>query len=178
MKTLAAAFALAVVAMAGSAGATTAPDFALIRNTGSTNFTGYTIKVWADGKATAVHSGRTGQALDQPASATLPKPMVDQFFRDLKTARGTKPAAQPCMKSASFGTATVIQYHGWTSPDLECPGDGAVIALGSDAKKIAAQLHLQGQPVRRIPMMPNEPRRGEPGPGQASATPEPAPSAS
>ena len=73
------------------------------------------------------------------------------------------------MKSVSFGTTTVVQYHGWTSPDLECPGDGTVIALGSDAKKIAAQVRMQGVRSHAIPRLPNEPRRAEP---------EPTPSAS
>jgi hypothetical protein len=179
MKCAVAAIVLIFLA-AGAALAGTQPDGAVIRNTGSTNFTGYTIKVWSDGRVSAVHSNRAGQPVDQAVSATVPKTLTAQFFNDLRTARRARVVAEPCMKSASFGTTTVVQYHGWTSPDLECGGDGHVIALGSDAKKIAAHLRFEGMPVRRIPMLPNEPRRPEPTPTavQPSGTPEPRPSAS
>lgn len=173
MRTSAAAFIAIFLCAAATAAAAGAPDGATIRNTGSTNFLGYTIKVWSNGHATSVHSGRNGRAVDPPLSGTIPAPMVAQFFNDLHTARNSRPISQACVKSASFGTATIVLYHGWTSPDLECGGDGTVIALGSDAKKIAAQLQVQGVPARRIPMMPNEPRRAEPTPSQAGGTPEP-----
>lgn len=178
MKAFGAMIGLTFLVFTGIAAAGTHPDSAVIRNTGSTNFTGYTISVWQNGRVSAVHSNRAGQPVDRPVTATLPKSLVRQFFTDLHTAQHARIVAQSCMKSASFGTTTVIVNHNWTSPDLECPGDGHIIALGSDAKKIAAQLRLQGMPVHRIPMLPNEPRRTEPSPMQPSATPEPAPSAS
>jgi hypothetical protein len=178
MKTSGAVLAFAMFATVAVASAGTQTDGAVIRNTGSTNFTGYTIKVWSNGRVSAVHSNRGGQPVDQPVSAIIPAAVAAQFFNDLRTARHARVVAETCMKSTSFGTATVVVYHGWTSPDLECGGDGHVIALGSDAKKIAAQLRFQGMPVRRIPMLPNEHRRPEPTPAQPSATPEPAPSAS
>jgi len=173
MKTSAAAFLAIFLAGAGVAMAVGTPDVATIRNTGSTNFIGYTIKVSSDGHATVVHSGRDGKPVDRERSGTVPATMVAQFFNDLHTARNSRPVSQACVKSASFGTTTVVQYHGWTSPDLECGGDGSVIALGSDAKKIAAQLQVQGMPIRSIPMLPNEHRRAEPTPTQAGGTPEP-----
>lgn len=178
MKTVGALIGLALIASIAGTNAASRPDGAVIRNTGSTNFSGYTIKVWSDGRASSVHSNREGGALDQPASGTLPQSLVLQFFNDLRTARHARPVGETCMKSASFGTTTVAHYHGWTSPDLECGGDGHVIALGSDAKKIAAQLHVQSVKGHGIPMLPNEPRRTEPTPAQPSATPEPAPFAS
>jgi hypothetical protein len=177
MKTAAVILLFSALA-AGVANARTQADTAVIRNTGSTNFMGYTIKVYSNGRVSAVHSNRAGQPIDKSVSATLPNTLTAQFFNDLRTAQHAHIVSQPCMKSASFGTTTVVMYRGWTSPDLECPGDGHVIALGSDAKKIAAELKFQGMPVRRIPMLPNEPRRTEPAPMQPSATPEPVPSAS
>lgn len=153
-------------------------DGAIIRNTGSTNFSGYTIKIWSDGATQTLHSNRAGQPLDQPVNGRVPKAVADQLFRDLRSAKGQPTGAQACMKSASFGTTTVVEYHGWTTPDLECGGNGFVIALGSDVHKVAALLHVQGIQPHRIPMLPNEPRRPEPTGGQASASPEPAPSAS
>jgi hypothetical protein len=178
MKTWGTALALAVLAAVAVANAGSQPDGAMIRNTGSTNFSGYTIKVWSDGRTSTVHTNRSGQAIDHPAAAIVPKTLVAQFFNDLRSAQHARPVGETCMKSASFGTTTVVVYHGWTSPDLECGGDGHVIALGSDAKKIAAQLRVQSFKAHRIPMLPNEPRRTETNTAQPSATPEPAPSAS
>lgn len=171
------ALSLASLAAAGALAAAR-PDGAVIRNTGSTNFSGYTIKVWSDGRTSALRTTRSGQPLEQPAAATLPKAVAAQFFRDVRTARRERAIGQPCAKSASFGTATVVEYHGWTSPDLECRGDGLVIALGSDVKKIVAALRIQPMQSHRIPMLPNEPRRAEPSPSQASPTPEPSSPAS
>jgi hypothetical protein len=178
MKTLGTVLALAVLAAVAVAYAGSRPDGAIIRNTGSTNFSGYTIKVWSDGRTSTVHSNHSGQAIDRPVSGKVPDTLVAQFFNDLRTAQHAHPVAETCMKSASFGTTTVVVYHGWTSPDLECGGDGHVIALGSDVKKIAAQLRVQPFKAHRIPMLPNEPRRTETNTAQPSATPEPAPSAS
>jgi hypothetical protein len=149
-----------------------ARDGAVIHNTGSTNFSGYSIKVWSDGAASAVRSNRAGEAINQPVKGTVPIDLVRKFFTDLKTAkRSGKVVAQPCMKSASFGTSTVVQYHGWTSPDLECPGDGFVVALAAEAHQIASALNVVPQPARR-PLLPNEPRRPEPTAEQASPMPE------
>jgi hypothetical protein len=100
---------------------------------------------------------------------------VQKFFADLKAAKESgKVVGRPCMKSASFGSTTIVQYHGWTSPDLECPGDGFVVALASEAHKVAAAVGVRSTPTRR-PLMPNEPRRPEIVPGQASPTPESSP---
>lgn len=156
-------------------------DGAVIRNSGSTNFSGYTVKVWSDGATWWVHSNRAGDAIGTPATGHVPQTLAQTFLRDARQARSNRVTSRPCMKSASFGTSTVVTYHGWTSPDLECPGDGFAIALGSDMHKIVALLKIQGlPPARRIPMLPNEPRRvpSEMPSGQASPTPEPTPSAS
>ena len=148
-------------------------DGAIIQNSGSTNFSGYTIKVWSDGSAWTVPS-RRGVASGSPRTGTVPMQLVSKFFEDLKTAKQSgHVAAQTCMKSASFGSTMVVQYHGWTTPDLTCPGDGFVVSIAADANKIAAALSVQTS--RRTPMLPNEHRRppveGTPAP-QASASPE------
>jgi hypothetical protein len=150
-------------------------DGAVIRNSGSTNFTGYTIKVWSDGSTWAVHSNRAGQQIGAPVTGHISATLAQTFLRDAQQARKNRVISRPCMKSASFGTVTTVLYHGWTSPDLECPGDGFVVALGADAHKIAALLKMQGLPGRRIPMLPNEPRRVpvETRTGQPSPSPEP-----
>jgi hypothetical protein len=143
-------------------------DGAVIRNTGSTNFSGYSIKVRSDGSTSAVHTNRIGTPIDAPQTGHVDPRLAQTFLRDAQQARKNRlPAPQHCMKSASFGTTTVVLYHGWTSPDLECPAnDGFTVALAADAHKIAAALKLQGLPAAHSlqRMLPNEPRRPEPTP--------------
>lgn len=150
-------------------------DGAIIRSSGSTNFPGYTIKVWSDGSTWAVRANKAGDQLGRPSTQTIAKPLAQKLLDDAKAAKlSGNVIGRPCMKSASFGSTTVVQYHGWTSPDLECPGDGFVIAMGSDAHKIAAALQIINAPTRRG-LLPNEPRRPEPAPTQASPKPESSP---
>ncbi len=178
MKGFGAVLVFAIAASAASAGyAAASRDGAVIHNTGSTNFAGYTIKVWSDGSATTVPTNRSGTATEQPQTGHVPLGLARKFFDDLKTAKASgRVIGRTCMKSASFGTAMVVQYHGWTSPDLECPGDGFVVALAAEAHKIAAALNVRNTmraPVRR-PLLPNEPRRvpQTPPPSQTSPSPE------
>jgi hypothetical protein len=164
------AFALCV----GIATAAASSDGAVIRNSGSTNFPGYTIKVHSDGSTWAVRSNKQGEQIGTPVTTTLPERAIQKLLNDAKAAKlSGKVLGRPCMKSASFGSTLVVEYHGWTSPDLTCPGDGFVIALGADANKIAALLPITSNPARRR-LLPNEPRRPEV-PGQASPTPESSP---
>lgn len=153
-----------------------ARDGVVIRNTGSTNFSGYTIRLWSDGSASVVHSNRMGNAIGQASSTSVPTELTRKFFGDLKAAKTSgNLAGRACMKSASFGTTTIVQYHGWTSPDLECPGDGLVAALASEAHEVAAATGARALPVRRG-LLPNEPRRVPEPSRQASPSPESSPS--
>jgi hypothetical protein len=161
--------ALTLFAMGAGLGLAASRDGAMIQNTGSTNAAGYTIKVWSDGSAWATLSDRGGAPSGQPFTATISTDLAQKFLRDAQVARKTVAVVTRCMKSASFGTSTFVHYHGWTSPDLECPGGGnAQAAVTADAHEIAGDLHLgPAAGLRRIPM-PNEKRR----------LPEPAPTAS
>ena len=161
---------------AAASGAASSRDGAVIRNTGSTNFLGYTVKVWSDGATWAVHANREGTPYGQPVTGHIAPSLAQTFLADARQARKNAGAPQHCMKSASFGTTTVVTYHGWTSSDLECAGGGFTVALAADAHKIAALLKLQGVQVRRIPMLRNEPRRAPSDTPAAQATPTPEPS--
>src|SRR5579871_6538364 len=135
-------------------------DGATIVNSGSTNFSGYTIKVWSDGSTWAVHSRRGGPAIDQPVRGSVAPQLAAQFLSDLKTAKHSgQIVSHACVKSASFGSSTVVQYHGWQTPDLLCPGDGFVVSIAADANKIVAALKMTGLSTHRVPMLPNERRR-------------------
>lgn len=175
MKRLIAATVMALAAACtGMAGASHPRDGGIIRNSGSTNFSGYTVKVWADGTTWAVHSNRAGTPVDTPQTANVDPRLAKRFLDDARQAKNNRVVSQSCMKSASFGSSTTVEYHGWTSPDLNCPGGGYVVTLGADANKIVAALKLQGEPAHRIRLLPNEPRRApsdQPS-TQASPTPE------
>jgi hypothetical protein len=177
MKRQTAALTMALVLGCAALAAAQMRDGGTIRNSGSTNFSGYTIKVWSDGSTWAAHSDRAGNLVGSGVSGHVPQTLAQTFLNDARQARKNRVVSEHCMKSASFGTVTTVEYHGWTSPDLECPGDGFVVALAADAHKIAALLKIQGG---RRGLLPNEPRRVpvEGTPAQASPTPEPSTSPS
>lgn len=145
--------------------AATAPrDGATIVNSGSTNTARYTITLWSDG------TGTTQVGAASPAPFSVPKEAAERFFSDVKAARSNGAQLQHCMKSASFGSRTIVQWHGWSSPDLQCPPFTAeVSALAKDVSEVqsAANIHPGSPLMRRIPM-PVEMRM------QPSASPSPA----
>jgi hypothetical protein len=144
-------------------------DGAVIVNSGSTNFTGYTIAIRSDG---------TAQYMD--TSARVPRDLAEQLLVDARTAKQTgKATGVPCMKAVSFGTTTIVRYHGWRSPDLQCPGSALTQSLRADVQRITEALGLGNTPKRslRRAVMPNSVRRPEPTSsagtgGQPSAMPE------
>lgn len=175
MKTLIVLLSAGVIALACAAGAQSAfaRDGAIIRNSGSTNFAGYTIKFWSDGTAQWQPSGRQGTLHGQVSSGTVPKDVVQKFFHDVAEARNNRTIAEHCMKSASFGSTTVVLWHGWTSPDLQCPGGGYIVSLANDVNQVIAALGVHqsraGTPLVR-PGRPMPEQSASPGP---SASPEP-----
>ncbi|MBV8491007.1 MAG: hypothetical protein JO199_10815 [Candidatus Eremiobacteraeota bacterium] len=67
----------------------------------------------------------------------MPQATAKKFFADVRAARDGKASSEPCMKSASFGTSTHVTWHGWTSPDLDCPPAGPLAtALAADVDAI------------------------------------------
>ena len=124
-------------------------DGATIRNSGSTNTAPYAITLWSDGTASvSVQDGA-------PRTVIIPREVSERFFTDVKAARDENAPPQHCMKSASFGTRTTVAWHGWTSPDLQCPPLGANIgALASDVRAIQGVAGLVG-PLHRIGLPPS-----------------------
>ena len=126
--------------LAVCAAAAPSRDGASIVDSGSTNTAGYTIRVWSDGTA-AVGA----------KSFTFSPSLATKFFADLKAARGGDAQAEHCMKSASFGTSTHVHWHGWTSPDLDCPpGDKLTSAVLSDVNAIRAAGKVNAAPLRGV----------------------------
>lgn len=131
-------FVRALFAALGIAGlmAATPADTAVIVNSGSTNSYGYTIHVASDGKASFTLQ-RGESAATTPKPFTVPAATAARFFSDLAAARKGNAAAEPCMKSASFGTSMHVTWQGWVSPDLSCPtNDGSGDALVRDISAI------------------------------------------
>lgn len=136
--------------------AQTQRDGAVIVNSGSTNTAPYSITVWSD--ATAKTSVRGGM----PATRTIPPALSNRFFGDLRAARANGSPPAHCMKSASFGTTTIVTWHGWHSPDLQCPPYSASVgALAADVRSIEAAAGIQAMTPHRI-RLPIEPRKNPP----------------
>jgi hypothetical protein len=126
-----------------SAPATPVPNVATILNTGSTNTASYTITIDRQGKATVSVNGAT------PVSATVAKKLADKLFADIAATPALQSIAnRGCMKSASFGTSTLLQYGGHVSPDLSCAGDGHGMALYGDIRAIEGALSLPSLMMR------------------------------
>jgi hypothetical protein len=135
--------------------ATPMRDGATILNSGSTNTPPWTIKLWSDGSATwQIRDGN-------PTAFTLSKAATERFFTDVKASRdGGRGPMQHCMKSASFGTTTVVQWHGWSSPDLQCPPlPGAVSALAQDVAAVRSAAKIPVGPIMRRFPLPMERRK-------------------
>ena len=165
IQVLAAAVALTVgsysIALAGYS-----RDGAIIHNSGSTNTAPYSLKVWSDGSAAVVNASGSSTPFKVPMN------VVASFFRDVQSARGNPGTPGHCMKSASFGTSTVVTWHGWHSFDLSCPPVGEQTELAANVRAIQSAARVLNTPPHRIPLMPGELRRT---PGSAAS---PSPTAS
>lgn len=165
-----AAILLAIAAVFGclaNASAASARDGATILDSGSTNTPGYRIDVWSDGSATIVVQNR-GVSRGAPKSFAVTNSVASRFFANLKAVRSGNVAGEPCMKSASFGTTTRVTWHGWTSPDLDCPSDRAPLtALVSSVNAIR-----QASGIGTLPG-PNRGAGGGPLHAQPTPTPDP-----
>ncbi len=106
---------------------------ATIEDTGSTNRPGLRVSFDRDGHATVEPRGGETQRLN------LPGGICKRFMQDLEAAGPVNelPTVH-CMKSASFGSRTFVEFQGNHSPDLSCPTNGDVRSLGlqKDANEI------------------------------------------
>jgi hypothetical protein len=128
-------------------------DSAMIVDSGSTNTQGYKIQVWSDGTASITPADRFGTAQGAAKGFSVPASTATRLFADLAAARKGAAAGEPCMKSASFGTTTHIVWHGWTSPDLDCPaGNALTAALVHDVGEIRQTSGIGAEPLRRAPL--------------------------
>ncbi len=119
-------------------------DSAIIRNSGSTNTSGYTITVWSDATGSVDVAGKT-------STFVLQRDLDARFFTDVHAATASTDAVPEhhCMKSASFGTRTTVQWQAWTSPDLQCPPlSPSLGALARDVNAIESAAGIMGGPHR------------------------------
>ncbi|MGA7570544.1 MAG: hypothetical protein WBA06_10855 [Candidatus Aquilonibacter sp.] len=125
-------------------------DVATIRNSGSTNTAGFTITVWSDATGSASVQAAT------PKAFGVPNDLSARFFADLRAASSAVAPATHCMKSASFGTSTIVQWHGWSSPDLQCrPFSASLGALANDINAIETAAGITTQLHRGIRLPPD-----------------------
>lgn len=141
--------------LAVCAAAAPSRDGATIVDSGSTNTSGFRMDVWSDGSATVTMQNRFGTAQSEAQNFTFDQKLAKKFFSDLKAARGGNATSLHCMKSASFGTSTHVTWHGWTSPDLDCPPAGPLTqALVDDINAIRQAGNIQTLPFHHVPLGP------------------------
>ena len=100
--------------------------FLIIRNTGSTNFPGFTITVNNDGSGTLIYE-KCRSASTRPQCQKSNKTFHSQTFQ-MNTIRQLLSQISSiqnipnhsCTKSASFGSVTKIVYNGQESGDISC----------------------------------------------------------
>ena len=97
----------------------------VLRNSGSTNFPGFTITVKHDGSGTLTYESRPSDTRPQfnKANKTFPAQTfqitpVRQILSQIGTIKNIP--NHSCMKSASFGSSIIITYNGQTSGDISC----------------------------------------------------------
>lgn len=148
-----------------------AAQSAAIVDSGSTNTSGYRIDVTSEGAGRLTMHPRPGMLVSsQPKDFRLTASMATRFFGDLKAVRDANVAGVPCMKSASFGTTTHVEWNGWKSPDLDCPSKNALLsAVIADVNAIR-----EASGVGALPGI----RRGENGPPHVEPSASPSEHAS
>ncbi len=126
------------------------PDGATIHNSGSTNTSGFTITLWADGTGTVTMPN------GKPRAIAIAHDLTTRFFADLRAAKAESAPPSHCMKSASFGTTTSVAWQTWRSPDLQCPPLPASMgALANDVQSIEAAAGVDPAALRRIGIPPS-----------------------
>jgi hypothetical protein len=116
---------------------------AVIVNSGSTNFQGFSLIVSQDGEAKLKQGDSTSQT-------DLPQTLTTRLFADLRAAGALDalPASR-CMKSASFGTTTRIFYRGKASPDISCSSPNPLLGrLAIDVMSILDAANINSIPRR------------------------------
>ena len=127
------------------------PTDAIIINSGSTNTTGYIVIVSPDGTVHYKFGVAANSTETRYIAAALPKAQTKKLFHDLAAAMPLK--ALPVhhgMRSASFGTQTVMTYKGQRSPDLSSATDPRTVVLKADIDAITKALHIGNVPRRSI----------------------------
>lgn len=125
-------------------------DVAMIRNSGSTNTSGFTITLAPDG------TGNVSMPSGHPRAIAIAPDLTARFFADLHAAHREGGPPSHCMKSASFGTTTTVAWQGWHSPDLQCaPFSANMGALVKDVQSIEAAAGVGPGGPHRIGLPPS-----------------------
>ncbi len=119
-------------------------DAIVVRNSGSTNTAGYTLVISPDGHALVLQNGGSTEG-------TVGRAQVRWLFAKVRAAAplDALPAAH-CMRSASFGSSTTIEYGDATSPDISCGSSPALREIARTVGVIVTQLHVVTFPRRSL----------------------------
>jgi hypothetical protein len=130
----------------GCSSSAAVPDGLHVVDGGSTNAAAWTIALRSDANAIVTVSGAAHR------SAHLRSDLTARTFADVKAARASGAVARSCVKSASFGSSMRVRWHGWTSPDLNCPtAVPSIAALAADVAELRAQARLISPQRRQLP---------------------------
>ena len=134
---------LAANAVESQSGTPLDETHALIVNSGSTNFEGFSLILAEDGEAKLKQGNSTSQKY-------LPQTFTTRLFADLRAAGALDALPQSrCMKSASFGTTTRIFYRGKSSPDVSCPSPNPLLRrLAMDVMSLLDAANISTIPRR------------------------------
>jgi hypothetical protein len=131
---------IAVISPPSSTDAGVRAEAAHIRETASTNTPEINVSVYADGSAERkVGAGNVPYVADKSYPANAPEVLA--FLADLHTVGDVSkiPTASDCLKSASFGTRTIVSADGVSSGDVQCllaTATDADVQLALDARRL------------------------------------------
>jgi len=116
---------------------------------GSTNSLPYRIMIFADGSATMSIKGGSTKTFKPGSFDAKTLETLLQSVGDV-----SQLTSQPCAKSVSFGTITLITYNGKTSQDISCAGTHwpqAGYELRDFIDRIKSSLPVSRPGMRRLP---------------------------
>ena len=93
----------------------------IVKDTGSTNNSGYQIVIEPSGRVKVTVENVRRNSVYADGQYNVSPNLVKQLIVDLNVVMPlTNLNMGNCAKSASFGTSTYVTYKGQTSPDIQC----------------------------------------------------------
>lgn len=99
----------------------TSDEKVIVKDTGSTNNSGYQMVIEPSGLVKVTLENVRRNSVYADGQYNVPPNLVKPLIVDLNAVMPlTNLSGGSCAKSASFGTSTYVTYKGQTSPDIQC----------------------------------------------------------